>query len=112
MAFEGEATATGTSLELSAQGIDWHMSIRRADGKSDPRFMACNGELVTAADVAQFVPNWRTLAWRSIADSMFSHSKSHAEDSAYQITVSGARDSATSHEAVIGAFEEFMAAGG
>jgi hypothetical protein len=112
MAFRGEATVMGTSLELSAQGVDWHMSIRRADGESDPRFMACNGKLVAATDVAQFVPNWRTLPWRSIADSMFSHSKSRAEDSGYHITVSSVRGSSLSHEDVISAFEEFMASCG
>lgn len=109
MTFIGEATAMGTSLELSAHGVGWHMSIGRADGKSDPRFLASNGKPVTPADVAQFVPDWRTLVWRSVAESMFSHSKCHAESSAYQITLSGTRDSSLSPEDVIRAFEQYMA---
>ncbi|MDT8390211.1 MAG: hypothetical protein RRC34_06855 [Lentisphaeria bacterium] len=109
MTFIGEATTMGTSLELSAQGAGWHMSIRRIDGKSDPRFLACNGKPMAAADVALFIPDWQRLTWRNIADSMFSRSKSHAEDSAYQITVSGARGSSMSQEDVSKAFEQFMA---
>lgn len=109
MTFIGEATAMGTSLELSAQGVHWHMSIRRGDGKSDPRFLAYNGKPVTAADVAQFIPQWSTLTWQSIADSMFSHSKSHAESSGYQITLSGTRSSSLSQEDVVAAFNQFMA---
>lgn len=112
MVFIGEATAMGTSLELSADGAGWHMSIRRADARNDPRFMAYSGTAVTAADVAQFVPGWATLAWRRIADSMFSRSKSHAEDSLYQITVSCARDASLPHDAVIRGFEQFMASRG
>ena len=110
MTFIGEATAMGTSLELSAVGVEWHMSIRRLDGKSDPRFFACSGKRVAAADVAEFVPNWRTLAWQRIADSMFSQSKSHADGSVYQIVVSGARSSSISQDNVVTAFKQFMAA--
>ncbi|MBN2560388.1 MAG: hypothetical protein JXQ75_05600 [Phycisphaerae bacterium] len=109
MEFIGEATAMGTSLELSARGVEWHMSIRRLDGRSDPRFLACSGKGVAAADVAQFIPNWRTLAWQRIADSMFSQSKSHTDDSAYQITVSGARGSSISQDDVVKGFKQFMA---
>jgi len=110
MTFIGEATTMGTSLELSSPGVEWHMSIRRLDGKSDPRFMAYNRKSVTVADVAQFIPNWRLLTWQRTADSMFSHSKSHADDSAYQITVSGARGSSMSQDDVVKKFEQFMAA--
>ena len=109
MTFIGEATAMGTSLELSALGVDWHMSICRLDGKSDPRFMAHNGKSVTAADLVKFIPNWSTLAWQHTPDSMFSHSKSHAEDSGYQITVSGTRASSMSQDDVVKAFEQFVA---
>ena len=110
--FKGEATVMGTSLELSTHGVTWHITIRRADGRSDARFMAYNGKPVTAEDVSKFIPDWRTLAWRAIEDSMFSRSKLHAESSDYQIDISGTRDSSLSHEAVIRAFEEFMASSG
>jgi hypothetical protein len=112
MVFKGEATVMGTSLELSTHGVEWHITIRRADGGNDGRFLAYNGKPVTAEDVSKFIPDWRTLAWRGVEDSMFSHSKSHAEASDYQIDISGTRDSSLSHEAVIGAFEEFMASSG
>jgi len=105
MTFIGEATVMGTSLELSARGVEWHITIRRTDNRSDGRFVAYNGKPVTAEDVSEFIPDWSTLAWRRIEDSMFSRSKSHGEAPDYQIDISGTRDSPLSHEAVIMAFE-------
>ena len=85
------------------------MSIRRADGRSDPLFVAFNRKDVTAADVARFIPEWQTLTWRRIADSMFSRSKSRADGTAYEITVSSAGEPSSSHEAILGDFDRFMA---
>ena len=112
MALVGEATVLGTSLEASAHGVTWHITIRRADGRSDARFTAYNAKPMSAEDVSKFIPNWRALVWRRIEDSMFSRGKSQAEAPDYQIAVAGTRDSLLSHEAVIGAFEEFMATSG
>jgi len=108
MVLTGEATAMGTSLELSAAGADWHMSIRRADGKSDPCFAQYQGKPVTAEDVVAFLPNWRGLSWRNIAGSMFSNSKSCADDLTYNVVISARRTSSLSHEDVIAEFRAFM----
>jgi hypothetical protein len=102
----------GTSLEASAHGGAWHITIRRADGRSDARFTAYNAKPVSGEAVSKFIPNWRTLVWRRIEDSMFSRGKSHAEAPAYQIAVSCTRDSSLSHEAVIREFEAFIATSG
>jgi len=112
MTFIGEATVLGTSLEASTHGGTWHITIRRADGRSDPRFTAYNAKPVSAEAVSTFIPNWRTLVWRPIEDSMFSRGKSQAEAPDYQIAVAGTRDSLLSHEAVMKEFEEFMATSG
>ena len=112
MTFTGEATALGTSLEASAQGGAWHITIRRSDGRSDARFTAYNAKPVSAEAVGTFIPNWRTLVWRRIEDSMFARGKSQAEAPDYRIAVAGTRDSSLSHEAVIGEFEAFMATSG
>ena len=108
MVFTGEATVTGTSLELSSAGVDWHMSIRRLDGKSDPRFMEYQGKSVTTTDVATFLPSWRDLSWQHIAGSMFSNSKSCADDLTYNVGISARRGSSLSHEDVIVEFKAFM----
>jgi len=112
MTLIGEATVLGTSLEASTPGGKWHITIRRADGRSDARFTAFNAKPVSAEAVSTFIPNWRTLVWRRIEDSMFSRGKSHAEAPDYQIAVSCTRDSSLSHEAVIREFEKFMATSG
>lgn len=108
MVFTGEATVMGTSLKLSSAGVDWHMSIQRPDGKSDPRFMGYQGKPATVADVATFLPNWRDLSWQHIAGSMFSNSKSCADDLTYNVIISARRESSLSHEDVIAEFQAFM----
>ena len=110
--FKGEATVLGTSLEAGTPGGTWHITIKRADGRSDARFTAYNAKPVSGEAVSKFIPNWRTLVWRRIEDSMFSRGKSQAEAPDYQIAVSCTRDSSFSHEAVIGEFEQFMATSG
>ena len=112
MTFIGEATVLGTSLEAVSPGGTWHITIRRADGRSDARFTAFNAKPVSAEAASTFIPNWRTLVWRRIEDSMFAHGKSQAEAPDYQIAVAGTRDSLLSHEAVMGEFEQFMATSG
>jgi hypothetical protein len=112
MTFIGEATVLGTSLEASAQGGAWHITIRRSDGRSDARFTEYNTKPVSAEAVSTFIPNWHSLVWRRIEDSMFSRGKSQAKAPDYQIAVAGTRDSSLSHEAVIGEFEQFMATSG
>jgi len=112
MTLIGEATVLGTSLEALTPGGTWHITIKRADGRSDARFTVYNAKPVSADAISTFIPNWRTLVWRRIEDSMFSRGKSHAEAPEYEIAVSCTRDSSLSHEAVIGEFEQFMAASG
>ena len=112
MTFIGEATALGTSLEASAHGAAWHITIRRSDGRSDARFTAYNAAPVSAEAIATFIPNWCTLVWRRTEDSMFAHGKSRAEAPDYQIAVSCSIDSSLSHEDVIREFEAFMATAG
>ncbi len=108
MIFTGEATAMGTSLELSSADVDWNMSIRRPDDKNDPCFLAYQAKPVTAADVSEFLPNWRDLSWQHIAGSMFSNSKSCADDLTYNVIISARRESSLSHEDVIAEFQAFM----
>jgi len=108
MVFTGEATVMGTSLDLSSAGVDWQVSIRRRDGKSDPRFMEYQGKPVTDADVSKFLPHWRDFSWQHIAASMFSNGKSCADDAAYSVDISARRGSSLSHEDVMTAFKAFM----
>jgi hypothetical protein len=110
--FKGEATVLGTSLEAGTPVGTWHITIKRADGRSDARFTAFNAKPVSAEAVSTFIPNWRTLVWRRIDNSMFSQGKSQAEAPVYQIAVAGTRGSLLSHEAVMGEFEQFMATSG
>ena len=108
MSMVGEATLMGTSLEVGAITVGWRLSIRRADRKSDPRFFRLNTKDVTAADVAEFVPNWRRLTWETVAESNFSHSTSRARDENYEVTISRSRSSELAHVEVRRAFVAFM----
>lgn len=108
MVFRGDATYMGTSLELSSRGVQWSLSIRGVDGNNDARFLKHDGKPVTAEDIVAFLPNWQTIVWQRLPDSMFSQSASHAADLAYELDIAAVRDSALSHDDVINAFEAFM----
>jgi hypothetical protein len=84
------------------------MSIRKVDGSSDNGFSARHGQPIQNSDVARYIPNWRTLQWSNIRESMLSHSESYAKDGTYKINVAAPRDSNLSHQQVIQEFLKFM----
>ena len=63
MKAKGFATLMAGSLVLSIADQDWHLSIRRTDGKSYGPFFEFHGKEVSAKDMTKFLPNWQSLQW-------------------------------------------------
>lgn len=107
MNLKGEVTLMGQSLVAAAD--DWYLIIRRVNGKSDPKFNAHHEQQIAPSAIAAFVPNWKSLAWNEIRESIFSHAESYAKDAEYKINVVAKADrSPLSHEQVRAKFNEFM----
>jgi hypothetical protein len=107
MNLKGEAMLMSQSLTAAAE--DWYLSIRRVNGKSDPKFNAYHDQQIAPSAIATFVPNWKSLEWNEIRESMFSRAESYAKDAEYKVNVAArAEGSSLSHEQVRSKFIEFM----
>ena len=95
-------------LAWSITDADWHFSIRRIDGRTHRPFIDFNGKEVSATDVAKFLPNWNSLQWTEIKDSMSVKSESYGIDDEFKVNVQSTEDGSKTHIEVVDAFLEFM----
>ena len=108
MKAEGFATVMAGSLACSVADADWHFSIRRVDGKTHGPFFNSHGKEISASDISEYLPNWRTIKWIEIKDSLLSKSESYAEDEEFKVNVQSVQDGSKSPQEVIDAFLDFM----
>ena len=109
MKAKGFATVMAGSLACSIADADWHFSIRRVDGKTHGAFFDFQGKDVSAADVAKFIPNFKTLQWTEIKDSfILSKSESYAKDVEFMVNVQSTENGSKNHKDVVEAFLAFM----
>ena len=108
MKAEGFTTVMGGSLACSIKGEDWNFSIRRVDGTNHGPFYEFHNKEVSANDVAVFLPNWASLDWIEIKDSMLGKSESYAKDVEFKVNVQSSERSTKNHKEVVEAFMAFM----
>lgn len=111
MKAEGFSTVMAGSLACSVPGADWHFSIRRIDGSAHSPFFNFHKKEVLPTDIAAYLPNWETLQWTEIKDSVFGKSESYAKDIEFKVNVQSAEGSAKNHKEVTEAFLAFMRSG-
>lgn len=108
MIAKGFATVMAGSLACSIDGADWHFSIRRVDDKTHGPFFDFHQKDVRPSDVATFVPNWESLTWSPLKDSMLGKSESVAKDTEFRINVLSNGSGGKTHEEVVQQFLAFM----
>lgn len=102
------ANVVGNSLLCTLPDADWHFFIRHLDGQTHVSFSAFHKKQISPANVAKFLPNWKTLRWTKIKDSILGKHESYAKDVEYEINVYSTQQSPKKHQDVIDAFLEFM----
>jgi hypothetical protein len=105
---KSSAVVVGNMLLCSLQETDWHFFIRRLDGENDVVFATYHRKEVGPANVAKFIPNWKTLHWVKIKNSQLGHSESYAKDTEFEINVYANPHSTKKHPDVIESFLNFM----
>jgi hypothetical protein len=108
MVVKSSAIVIGNMLLCAVPNADWHFFIRRLDGENDVAFSTFHRKEFGAADVAKFIPNWKTLHWTKIKDSQLGHSESYIKDAEFEINVYAPMNSTKKHPEVVEAFLAFM----
>lgn len=108
MKAEGFATVMAGSLACSVADADWHFSIRRVDDKTHGPFFDFHEKEVSPSDVATFIPNFESLQWTEIKDSILGKSESYAKDQEFKVNVQSTEGGSKSHKVVVEAFLAFM----
>lgn len=108
MKAEGFATVMAGSLACSVTDADWHFSIRRVDWKTHGPFFNFHGKEVSASDVAKFIPNFKSLQWTEIKDSILGKSESYTKDQEFKVNVQSTEGGSKNHKQVVEAFLQFM----
>jgi hypothetical protein len=103
-----QVVGIGNKLLCTVESADWHFFIRRLDGENYVPFSEFHKKEMTSADVAKFIPNWHTLRWIKIKNSMAGKSESYAKDAEFQVNVYSAEDSLKKHEEIVESFLTFM----
>jgi len=99
-------------LSVSFDNKDWHVMIRRTDGKALDAFMEYHGRTVTQADVATLVPNWNSLEWHPVVDGLLHSRGAAAGDREKSVRLLTAEDSSLSDEQIVEEFKDCMAGKG
>jgi hypothetical protein len=108
MNVKGFVTVFAGCLACSIADADWHFSIRRIDGRTHWPFSDFNSKEISVSDVANYLPNWNSLQWTEIKDSMTVKSESYGVDVEFKVNVQSTEDGSKTHREVIDAFLEFM----
>ncbi len=108
MTTQAFATIVGNSLLCTIPETDWHFFIRRLDGEIHVPFSKFHKKQISPADVTQYIPNWKTLRWTRIKDSILGKHESYAKDVEFEINVYSTEKSPKKHQEVVEAFLEFM----
>lgn len=103
------ATVVGNSLLCTVPDTDWHFFIRTLDGKTYVPFSTFHKKTISPADVAKnYLPNWKTLHWTRIKNSILGTHESYANDIEFEINVYTTESSPKKHEEVVETFLKFM----
>lgn len=103
------ATASGSGgLHAEIQGDDWNFLLRRVDFMFDRAFARHYGNEIFACDIAVFLPNWRSLSWKSVPPDFQLLVEVCAVDNEYRVNVVAWAGSKKSHQDLISAFLRFM----
>ena len=105
------ANIVGNSLLCTLADADWLFFIRRLDGQTHVPFSMLYKKQISPANIATFIPNWKTLRWVKIKDSILGKHESYAKDVVFEINVYSTEHSPKKHQDVIDAFLEFMRTG-
>jgi hypothetical protein len=97
----------GLSVRFERQ--PWEFLLRRADFRPDDAFRALHGAALHAVHLAPFLPNWKSLAWQPVEDSLSARAESWAKDLPYHVSVRTGVDGQLTHGEVLDAFQRFMA---
>ncbi|MDD5755328.1 MAG: hypothetical protein PHN45_11330 [Methylococcales bacterium] len=108
MKTEAFATVVGNSLLCTLTGTDWHFFIRRLNGEVYVPFSKFHKKTISPTDVVQYLPNWKTLRWTRIKDSILGKHESYAKDVEFEVNVYTTELSPKKHQEVVEAFLEFM----
>ena len=103
-----QVVGIGNKLLCTVEEADWHFFIRRLDGENYVPFSAFHKKDITPADVATFIPNWHSLRWVKIKNSMAGKSESYAKDADFQVNVYSAENGSKKHELIVESFLAFM----
>ncbi|HUT47670.1 MAG TPA: hypothetical protein VMX36_15415 [Sedimentisphaerales bacterium] len=112
MTGKGYTGPMGAYLSVSFDNKDWHIMIRRTDGKALDAFMEYHGRTVTQADVATLGPNWNSLEWHPVVDGLLHSRGTAAGDREKSVRLLTTEDSPLSNEQIIEEFKYFMAGKG
>lgn len=102
------ATVVENRLLCSLNDADWHFFIRRLDEEVHVPFSNFHKKEIKPSDLAKFIPNWRTLPWKKIKNSMAGKSESYAKDVEFELNVYSMEHGTKKHQDVIEAFLAFM----
>jgi hypothetical protein len=98
----------GNSLLCTPPDADWHFFIRHLNGEMYVPFSKFHKKTISPTDVAHYIPNWKTLRWTRIKDSILGKHESYAKDVEFEINVYSTEKSPKKHKEVLAAFMEFM----
>ncbi len=102
------AVVVGNVLLYSVAGEDWHFFIRSLDAQTHASFSDFHKKGMSPANVAKFLPNWKTLKWTRIKNSILGRSESYAKDVEFEVNVYATEKSEKKHQEVIDLFLAFM----
>lgn len=108
MKAEGFVTVMAGSLVCNLPGADWRFSIRRVDGSGYGHFFDFHQKEVLAIDIAAYLPNWESLQWMEIKDSVLGKSESYVKDVEFKVNVQSIENGTKNHKEVVEAFLTFM----
>jgi len=104
----GQWDSTSNSLYVRFQEVDWHIMIRRCDGKPCEHMRNYDGRDVSADTLKDFLPHWQSLTWQPTRT--FDCHVLSAEDGDFRVRLLAAMESSLSKDQIIDQFKEFMIA--
>lgn len=108
MTINASAIVIGNFMLCTLPGADWHFFIRRLDGEVYVPFSKFHRKTISPTSVTQYIPNWKTLRWTRIKNSILGKHESYAKDVEFEINVYSTEKSLKKHKEVIAAFMAFM----
>jgi hypothetical protein len=101
----GQWDSNSYSLYVRFQQADWHIVIRRCDGKPCDRLRSYDGHDVSADALKELLPNWGSLTWQPAPT--FCHAL-FATDGDFKVRLLATKESSRSDCQIIKEFEGFM----